>query len=161
MSTTSKNKMLLVAVVILLLTNIGMILFFLNHRGGEKGRSHGSREEVMTGFLQKDIGFSKSQMEQYDTLSKAHRDKVKAIFDEVRSNKEQQFKLLAAQNFDDSAIHTIAAQSAEKQKVIEEQMFTHLKEVRKICTPDQLPKFDSLFYKVWDRRGESRKKPGK
>jgi len=39
------------------------------------------------------------------------------------------------------------------------QMFDHLKNVRLLCRPDQLPKFDSLFVKVLNRRGsEGRKK---
>ena len=161
MITISKNKMLLIAVVILLLTNIGMLLFFLYNRGGERKDYHGAREEMMTSFLQKDIGFNKHQMEQFDSLSKTHRETVRALFDEVRSRKELQFKQLTAADFSDSSINAIAMQSTDKQKQVEIQMFLHLREVRKLCTKEQLPKFDSLFYKVWNRRGENRRRQEK
>ena len=157
MSTNSKNKVLLIAVVILLLTNIAMLVFFLKESPKKGG--HGGREAMMTEFLQKEIGFTPQQIQQYDTLSKQHREKMKAMFEEAGKNKENQLKQLAAAGFSDSSINSIAGQSAEKQKVLEISMFEHLRELRRICTPEQQPKFDSLVYKILGRRGEGRKKP--
>ena len=157
MSTNSKNKILLIAVAILLLTNITMLVFFLI--GPQKKGGHGGREAMMTEFLQKEVGFSPQQIQQYDTLSKQHREKMRAMFEEAGKNKENQLKQLAAADFSDSSIHSIAGQSTEKQKMLEINMFEHLRDVRSICTPEQRPKFDSLVYKVLGRRGEGRKKP--
>lgn len=157
MSANSKNKILLIAVAILLLTNIAMLAFFL--MGPPKKGGHGGREAMMTEFLQKEMGFNPQQIQQYDTLSKQHREKMKAMFEEVGKNKENQLKQLGAADFSDSSINSIAGQSIEKQKLLEISMFEHLRDVRRICTPDQRPKFDSLVYKVLGRRGEGRKKP--
>jgi hypothetical protein len=53
----------------------------------------------------------------------------------------------------------VADQSAASQKMMELQMFNHLKNVRMLCKPEQLPKFDSLFVKILNKRGgEGRKK---
>ena len=157
MSTNSKNKILLIAVAILLLTNISMLVFFL--MGPPKKGMHGGREAMMTEFLQKEIGFTPQQIQQYDTLSKQHREKMKAMFEEAGKNKENQLKQLAASDFSDSSINNIAGQSIEKQKLLEISMFEHLRDVRSICTPEQRPKFDSLVYKILGRRGAGRKKP--
>ena len=80
MSTTSKNKILLITVVVLLLTNIAMLFLFLN-KGPEKRDPRGGREAMMTEFLQKEIGFSPQQIQQYDSLSKQHREKMKTDID--------------------------------------------------------------------------------
>lgn len=160
MSTTSKNKILLITVIVLLLTNIAMLVFFLN-KGGERRRPHGGgREAMMTEFLKKEVGFTPQQLVQYDTLSKQHRATMKTSFDKMRSSKEQQLKDLGAGAFSDSAINIAATQSSVMQKDIELGMLKHIATIRALCTPEQQPKFDSLFYKVWNRRGDNNKKPG-
>ncbi len=157
MSTTKKNRILLVAVVILLLTNFAMLFFFLNNKGPEKKPGRSGREAQMAEFLTKEIGFSQAQMDQYDTLSKQHKEKVKAAFDEVRSNKEQLYKQLGTQSFGDSSINEVASRSAEMQKLMEVRMLQHFKTIRELCTAEQQPKFDSLFYKVWSRKPDNKK----
>ena len=80
------------------------------------------------------------------------------MFDGLRSSKDNQFKQLTAGNFSDSVMNSVADQSAASQKIMELQMFSHLKNIRMLCTPEQLPKFDSLFVKILNRRGgEGRK----
>lgn len=159
MSTTSKSKILLITVIILLITNIVMLFFFLN-KGPEK-RGRNGREAMMTEFLKKEIGFSAEQMQQYDTLSKQHREKVRASFDEIRTNKTRILKELGTVGFSDSAINASANISAETQKNIELNMLMHFATIRKLCTVEQLPKFDSLFYKVLSRRDDNKKPANK
>ena len=143
------------------MTNISMLVFLLFHdgRGGKKG-FHGGREAMVSEFLKKDIGFNPAQLQQYDTLSKKQHEQIGPLFDEARKNKEDQLKQLAAAGFTDSAINIAAGQSSEKQKNIETNMFRHIREIRTICTPDQLPKFDSLVYKIVGKRGDGKKKQG-
>ena len=66
---------------------------------------------------------------------------------------------MSSNAFSDSAITVAANRSAELQKQMEIKMLTHFKEVRQLCTPAQQPAFDTLFYKVWNRKGEDRNKP--
>ena len=101
---------------------------------------------------------SAAQLQQYDTLSDNHRESIKGMFDSLKSSIDKQFKQLAAGNFSDSVINIVADQSAVSQKIMELNMFNHLKNVRLLCKPEQLPKFDSLFVKILNRRGgEGRK----
>ena len=148
---SSRNKILLIAVIILLLTNIAILAFFLTGKGPDKGGRAG-REAMLTNFLQKDIGFDKTQMDAYDTLNKKNNEAMRTSFDEVRSNRQQLYKELGAEAFSDSAINVAALKVADKQKDIEVKMLTHLSNVRKLCTAAQRPRFDSLFYKVWNKK---------
>jgi Spy/CpxP family protein refolding chaperone len=160
MSTQTKSKLFLLIIGILLVTNIGMLMFFTSHKeDGKKSSGNKGRDEMLKEFLQKDIGFSTAQLQQYDSLSKHHRDSMKISFDAIKSSKEQQFKQLGSKGFSDSAISDAIQQSVENQKAMELQMFNHLAAIRKICIADQLPKFDSLFYKVWTRKPDNKKKP--
>ncbi len=152
MSTQAKSKFFLLIIGILVLTNIAMLYFLFTKNDAVKPPARPNRDAVARDFLQKEIGFSPDQMQEYDTLAKKHREKMKGTFDDIRTAKELQFKELGKQAFSDSAITNAITLSAEKQKGMERQFYNHMLEVRKICTAAQLPKFDSLFYKMWSRK---------
>jgi periplasmic protein CpxP/Spy len=156
----NKSKILLTIIGILLIANIAMVSFFLLKKDGNKyDKQRPDRKTMIASFLKDEIGFSTEQLQQYDTLSTGHRENMKKMFDSLRSSKDKQFKELAAGNFSDSVINSVADRSAVSQKIMELQMFNHLKNVRLLCTPEQLPKFDTLFVKILNRRGgEGRKK---
>ena len=152
------RKAFLAMIAILLIANIAMLAFFLLKKEPEKHGGRPDKKTFIANFLKNEIGFNQTQLIQYDTLSKLHHEKINSLFDSARSNKHEQFKQLVAGNFSDTAINLVADESAAFQKIMDVQMFTHIKSIRLLCTPGQLPKFDSLFIKVFNRRGEGRKK---
>jgi protein CpxP len=156
---TSKNKLLVIIMVILLLTNIALIAFILFNKPEEKRSGRADREAMMTEFLQKQIGFDKQQMQQYDTLNNRHKEKMKMRFDEMRNNKQLIYQSVGSQAFSDSAINEAAIKLSAPQKDVETTMLQHFATIRKICTPEQQPKFDSLIYKIWNKAGDKKKKP--
>jgi protein CpxP len=158
MNAQPKNKILLIIIGILLLANLALISFFIINKAAAKKGMRRDRNAMITEFLQKDIGFNQQQLHQYDSLNGQHRIKIKAMFDEIRNDKEQQFKQLTIDNFSDSSINNTAALSAGKQKEIEIVVYKHFKDIRNLCTPQQQPKFDSLFYKVLNKKNDNRKK---
>jgi len=156
---TPKSKLLLIIIGILLLSNIVLLSFLmLNKPAQKRGMRGGDRYAVISSFLKTDIGFSKEQLQQYDTLHAHHRTIIKAMFDSVRSNKEIYLKDLSSSHFSDSAITATATLSVNNQKDIEVLIFRHFRDIMSICTPEQQPKFDSLFYKVLNRKNEEQKK---
>jgi Na+-transporting NADH:ubiquinone oxidoreductase subunit NqrC len=155
----NRSKILLSIIAVLLIANIAMVSFFIFKKDDRKHEKRMDRKTMIAGFLKKEIGFNAAQLQQYDTLSTGHRENMKKMFDSLRSSKDKQFAALTAGNFSDSVMNIVADQSAASQKMMELQMFNHLKNVRLLCKPEQLPKFDSLFVKILNRRGgEGRKK---
>jgi periplasmic protein CpxP/Spy len=154
MSTQTKSKLYLLIIGILLITNIAMLFFFLDNKDkGKKPPNRGNdKSAMMKEFLKKDVGFTEQQLVQYDTLSKQNRERMKADMDAMKSAKEEQFKELGSKGFSDSAIVAAAIKAADNQKQVEEKMLGYFATVRKICTAEQLPKFDSLFYKMWSKK---------
>ncbi len=154
----NRSKVFLAIIGILLVANIAMVSFFLVKKDGGKRDKKPEWKTVISGFLKTDIGFDTIQLKQYDSLSDRHKAIMKNMMDSLRTSKDKQFKELAAAGFTDSAMNTIADRSAATQKAMELRMFNHLKKIRLLCTPNQLPKFDSLFGKVLNRRGGDGKK---
>lgn len=154
----NKSKVLISIIGILLLANIVLVSFFLLKKDGRKHDKRMDRKTVIGNFLKKEIGFNDAQMQQYDSMSTGHSKYMKTMFETSRNSKDKQFKELTSANFSDSVMNSIADLSAASQKALELQMFNHLKQVRALCTAVQLPKFDSLFVKVLNKRGGDKRK---
>lgn len=152
MSTPTKSKLYLLIIGMLLISNMALLFFYTEKKEEHKKDKRGDRGAMIKEFLQTAIGFNEQQLQQFDTLNIRHREKMKAAFDAVRINRMQHFKYLGANGFADSAIAAVINTSAEKQKVMELQMLQHFAAIRQICTLQQQIKFDSLCYKIWDKR---------
>lgn len=137
----------------MLVSNIALVSFFLLKKDDSRHEKRPDKKAMISAFLKSEIGFDTVQLLQYDTLSNRHKENMKKMIDSLRTPKDQQFKELAAANFSDSAMNSLAEQSATVQKTMELRMFNHLRKIRLLCTPEQLPKFDSLFGKVFSRKG--------
>ncbi|MEO5944876.1 MAG: Spy/CpxP family protein refolding chaperone [Ferruginibacter sp.] len=148
MNKETNRKGIMVAMGILLIANIILLAFFLFNSSGSKKPD---RKSPMTTYLQNEIGFTKEQMTEFDSVKADHRNQVKDLFDKMRVNKEEIFKELGSKGFSDSAITDAATYSAMQQKELELSMLKHLKIIRDICTPEQKAKFDTGFYKIMSR----------
>lgn len=150
------NKLLLLIIAILVIANIGILAFFLSGKDAGRQGNRSDRKVFISNFLQKEIGFDQQQLQTYDTLSTHHRERVGSMFEKMRMRKGQQFKELIKGDFTDSTVSAVADQSADAQKAIEVVMLNHLKNIRMLCKPEQLPKFDTLFVKVLNRRWQKK-----
>lgn len=146
----TKTKTLTGIIIFLLITNIAMLIFFMAMAKPEKKqRNHESNG--MYNALKDEVGFSKDQLANYQSLRKEQLQKVKPLFNEVRNAKKDFYGLIYSENISDSLIRADADSIAEKQKLLDMQMFAYFKKIRNICTPDQTQKFDSTLKKEVSR----------
>jgi len=158
---SKKSKLLLVIIAILLISNVVLVSFFLQKKAPDSTAKRPDRKVYIAEFLKKEIGFNQQQLLKYDTLSDGQQKIMRIFFDNMRNKKKQQFQQLVVGNFSDTSINRLADESAATQKQMEVQMFNHIESVRALCTPEQLPKFDTSFVKVFNRRGGDSKKKTK
>ena len=125
-----------------------MLVFFLVLSKPDPKNSHGRDQNGMSGMLQKEVGFTKEQLDTYQSLRKEQLDKIHPLFDDLRKAKTDFYNLIYTSQVSDSSVNKAADVIAEKQKTLDLQMFNHFKMIRNICTPDQLQKFDTTLKKV-------------
>lgn len=158
MDTVRKNRSLISIIIFLLVTNVAMLFFFLVLNNPGEKNLHVHDQNGIAGLLQKEVGFTKEQLDSYQAVRKAHVEKIHALFDELKKAKTDFYNLLYAPQMPDSAVNKAADAIAEKQKTLDLQMFNHFATVRSICTPGQLEKFDTTIKKVIARMTS---RPGK
>ena len=119
MNPQSKNKILLIIIGVLLITNLVLVSFFVFNKEKPKKYVRGDRKAMISSFLQNEIGFNQQQLQQYELMNEQHRIKIKPMYDAAKIEKENAFKKLGKDNFSDSSIFTATAIAAEKQNEIE------------------------------------------
>ncbi len=142
----SKNKILLFIVVVMIITNIATLAYFLWFRGKDDRGEH--RTGPMTEFLKKDIGFSDQQMKTFDSIKQSHREAMKPMFEDLSKSKDSFYQLLSKPGVTDSELNAASAVIGMKQQAIEIQFFKNFKSVRELCTDQQKVKYDSLLPSV-------------
>lgn len=157
MNEQPKSKVLIIIIGVLLAANVIMLAFFLMNDRKALKKEKTDRNVFVSNYLKKEVGFDTHQLADYDSLSKKHREQLKATFSRLNEERKKTFQKLAATSFSDIAIDSAAMEIHERQRVLELSMLKHLRDIRKLCTPEQLPRFDTGFYKIFGRRGESRK----
>src|SRR5437868_3406509 len=139
---SSRNKILVAIIAVLLVSNIAVLLYFVvlkdNWRRAEKHRS------PMTEFLQKEVGFSDQQLALFDSLKRHHHETVKPLGEDLSHSRDTLYGLIGKPGMTDSALQAAAAVIGSKQAALELKLFDNFREIRAICTPAQLPRFDSL-----------------
>ena len=143
----NNTKPLVFIILILLLSNVALIFFFVFNNNPNERKSDKNDKVGLYISLQKDVGFSQSQLDKYSLLRKEQFQNMKPYFDEVRKSKEEFYSLIPAQSPPDSLVQSKAIIINENQKLVDIKMFNYFKKVRDLCTEGQVAKFDSVFKK--------------
>jgi hypothetical protein len=147
MNQLSGNKVLLTVIAILLVTNIVMLVLFLNikqHRNEPKKLG-------FTEKLKNKVGFSPEQMATFEPKKKVFWTRVREKFDEIKKTKEDFYKYIYDASVPDSVMEAKAEQIGKQQKELDLFVIRHFKDIRTLCTPEQLPKYDSLLPPLIER----------
>jgi Spy/CpxP family protein refolding chaperone len=143
----SNNRSYLFIIFILLVVNIAMAWFFFWYKPARRERDRIDIAEM----LKKEVGFNEEQLKQFEVLYKQHHENLKPLFDSVRKAKEQFYQLLLQPQVSDSLKNAKAVVIGEKQQALDMAVYNNFLEIKKLCTPEQQPKFDSTLQQVVKR----------
>ncbi len=144
----SRNKVLIFIVVVLLITNIGMLFYFIGGRGSGRNNHGDKRTGPVTSFLQNEIGFNKQQLAAFDSLKQQHRAAMKPLFDDLGKSKDDFYALIGRVGVTDSVLKSASDLIGKKQAALDLQFYQNFRSIRKLCSPEQQIKFDSLMPSV-------------
>lgn len=156
-----KNKILTVAVVLLLIINIGILAFLWIDRvpkSPEKlppvDRLHAPDGRPLVRppgnpgpkeFLMRELNFNEQQRKEYEKLVDEHKNDMKNIRDKIRNNKEKLWDLFLKHDVDSNDAEAIATEIGAGQKETEMVTFRHFQKVKDLCNDEQKEKFDKVI----------------
>ena len=144
------NRVLTVAVILLLLVNVAMLIFMLKLRGHyEMKKQGGSPFDRMV----KELSMTEQQQTEFKKLKDEHFTAIKPVFDSVRTLKKSLFALVKEENVNDSVVGNYSALISQQQAIIDKLTINHFRKVRALFSGDQQKKFDDFVQKMMQRRG--------
>jgi periplasmic protein CpxP/Spy len=148
---SSKNKVLLAIIVILLLTNIGMLAFVFKNSNPPEPPPKGPG---FTERLKKEVGFSEDQMKVFEPKKKIFWTSMHERLDRIKTAKENFYLQMYDASVPDSVLVAKADAIGNQQRDLDLYVIRHFKDVRMLCTPAQLIRFDSLLPTIIHRMTE-------
>ena len=145
----SNNKILSIAVVLLLLVNIALVIFMV--KGKSKATPRKNREPLE--MMVKELKMTEEQQKSYKAQKDEHVKNIRPLFDSLRSAKTAFFSLIKHAEVNDSVVDLYSRKISEQQNTIDKLTFAHFKRVRNLFTAEQQPKFDEFVKKMMNRGG--------
>ena len=136
-------KTLWSVIILLLLMNIGMMAWFW--LSGNKGVLNASLQPHARLYLEKEVGFNEQQIATYRELRDEHLHELRDLRDSVKALKQQFFNKIPDTKIAPEEITKLTKELGDKMAKVDKITFEHFQEVRKICTPEQLKKFDEII----------------
>lgn len=130
----SKTKLLTILVIVLVFINIAALsAFFI---GGKRGH-HGPKKMVIH-----QLDLDQDQIDEYEVLIEKHQSQIKEKQESLKIAKHKLFNLLQKDNYNtrDQLIENISQIHNEIDRI----HFQHFVDLKKICHPDQIKKFNAL-----------------
>ncbi len=134
----SRIKFYQIAVIALLLTNLILLAFLL------KGNKGGGKNLRPKDIIVEKLGFTKEQTTSYEMLIKEHQISIAQSHKEVRALKNNLYDLLPKAEQDSLIIDSLQTKLSKVKTSIERTHFQHFLDIKSICTPEQLPAFETL-----------------
>jgi hypothetical protein len=153
MSNATNNKGLIFLIVILLLTNIAVLAYFLWPKQPDKLANPERNRYKLLEPLKNEVGFTDSQITDYKKIRDSRSGRIRGKVEDLRRVRDNFYRLLSMGNASDSLLNSFADSIANRQKLLDLETFAHFKQLRTLCTPDQEVKYDSMVQRIVHRWG--------
>lgn len=149
MQSGSKNKVMVLLLVVLLGTNLGMLWYFTRETKEESKPL--TRSERMAEMMKKDLGFDDAQAQEYLKLRQMRDSIMRPLNMELRQAKMEMIELLRKTDVPDSVALRVASKVAAKQVPLEMEFYNHFRRLKALCKPAQEASFDSMLVRMVKR----------
>lgn len=152
MEVFAQNKLLKWCVALLVIINVLTLGTFF-----WKEHSHPNQRPIIpddfrdvSGILQKELDLTPTQAEQIKKIRADFYEKEKLLSFTIRGERDSMNMIMFNKNTDDSLVKSLARGVAENEYKMELLRLEQAQQLKAICTPQQLEKFDKLVIEIRD-----------
>ncbi|HXB12050.1 MAG TPA: periplasmic heavy metal sensor [Bacteroidia bacterium] len=146
-----KNTRLInIVLILMLLLNAGFLgSWWYGHWKAHKmermNYTHHGIDSKGAKCLVKQLNFNEAQQTQLETLRKEHFQKMGMLESAVARNEKNMMNAIMASPMDSAHAFLYADSIGIVKASMQKELFRHLADIKKVCTPDQISKFDELI----------------
>ena len=149
-----KNIFLYILIGFLIIVNG----FFLFNYMGKSNDNKPQDPQRNRDFIVKELGFNKTQLEQFREHSEDHHETMMQLSEEIRNLKDNLFDKLTDDSMNDATLDSISSLICEIEKQKDKEVFTHFKMIQDLCNDKQKEKF-KIILKDALRQGDQGNRP--
>jgi Spy/CpxP family protein refolding chaperone len=127
----------------------------------KNNQGDGDRQKRMGQFMVNELKLDKEQETVYWQLRDTMVSRQKPLMDSIRNTKKRFFDLLKDPSPQDSLLQAKADEIGLLQKQLDLITFQHFQQVRALCKPEQVQKFDTVIKEIVNRMTGTWRNPGK
>ena len=139
----SKNKLLTIAVIGLMVVNLGILAYlFFGRSPQHAGGPPPPRGENVKYIIIQRLHFDDAQVAEYEKLVREHRRSVRELDKQIRNAKNNLYASLA----DGTSMNpdSLQARLGDFQRQMEITHYNHFMDIKNLCRPEQLGYFNDL-----------------
>lgn len=143
MASINKNTWLIVLLVVLNLVSLGAL--WISRTPPPPATPKGEHFSKVDKFFHRELNLDEEQMVEVKKLTRAHFQERKEIYQQIREQKGLLIKELSGETEDTVAINTILTEIARLESINERLFIDHYKNLKEVCTPEQLENLNKVF----------------
>ncbi len=149
-----QKKLLIRLVLILAILNISILAAMLwrdfNHRGHRPPHPGKEGFREVSFIIEKELNLNTDQVSQFNNLRTSFFKKENALHELIRKQHDSMNEQIFKKESDEILAKAIALRVSNNEYQIELLRIEQAAELKKICTPEQQEKFESLVYEIRD-----------
>jgi hypothetical protein len=142
-----KYKWLFFLLFVLLVSNIVLAVFLFISNSSIDGKQN--KNEANS--IYKEIGLDSIQIDTFKARKEAYFKVMRPLWNEIKELKDSMYKRLEADS-SDMIVKSLSSEIANKTSIADMKTFQHFYELRKLCTPEQQVRYDTIIPKLVNRR---------
>ncbi|HWR32198.1 MAG TPA: hypothetical protein VN451_01630, partial [Chitinophagaceae bacterium] len=135
----SSNKILTIAVILLLLVNVAMLIFMFRTKKHHDFSGRGGKSAPVE-YMAKELSMTGEQKNRFQEFRDKHFKSVRPLFDSIAGIRKTFFDLVRDVTANDSSINDFSKKIASFQAEIDREILAHFREVRSMFKGEQLEK---------------------
>lgn len=152
MDVFAQRKLLIRIVIVLVILNVASISVFLFkdccHRPPPK--EHRDEQRDVSDVLKNELNLTEKQVQQFKDIRTGFFEKEKALAKVIRSERDSMNEAMFSKSTDEELVKALARRVANNEYQMELLRFEQSKQLKAVCTPEQMGKFEELVKEIRD-----------
>ena len=152
-----QKKFFVITIIILVLLNLTLMLFFMLRNTGSQQEPAQVQNQIqkenkndVAQVLEKELDLKPEQVEQIRKLRSDFFEKEKKLTKNIRSARDSMNLIMFNKSTNDEQIKLLAKKIADNEYTMELLRYEQAKQFKSICSPEQLKKFENLVRGIRD-----------
>ena len=148
----TEKKVLIRIILLLIALNLCMVVFYIRKEFFQRPPRPDQHQESknVSAILEEKLDLNREQVDQIIRIRASFFEREKIISESIRNERDSMNSVMFNKTTDDTLVKSMAKRIADNEYKMEILRYEQAKELKTVCTPEQLEKLESLILDIRD-----------